>query len=102
MDICESPRLATFVGILHDSAMTFLTTAMRFRPEMMDHGNRDHRIMADAAREADVETASTCAGDHMNITMTAAKGLFGGSIPAGDAVMPAGVPGYSDVSSFSA
>jgi DNA-binding GntR family transcriptional regulator len=102
MDICESPRLATFVGILHDSAMTFLTTAMRFRPEMMDHGNRDHRIMANAAREGDVETATTCAGDHMNITMTAAKGLFGGSIPAGDAMMPAGVPGYSDVSSFSA
>lgn len=102
MDVCGRPRLATFVGILHDSAMTFLTTAMRFRPEMMDHGNRDHRIMANAAREGDVETASTCAGDHMNITMTAAKGLFGGSIPASDAMMPVGVPGYSDVSSFSA
>ena len=77
MDICDSPRLATFVGVLHDSAMTFLTTAMRFRPEMMEYGNRDHRIMADAARKSDVETATTCASDHMNITMTAAKGLFG-------------------------
>lgn len=87
MTICESPRLATFVGILHDSAMTFLTTAMRFRPEMMEYGNRDHRIMAKAAREGDMETATTCASDHMNITMTAAKGLFGGSAPLTEAAM---------------
>jgi DNA-binding GntR family transcriptional regulator len=77
MDICGSPRLASFVGILHDSAMSFLTTAMQFRPEMMEYGNRDHRTMATAARNGDVETATRCAGDHMNITMTAAKGLFG-------------------------
>ncbi|HSJ84478.1 MAG TPA: GntR family transcriptional regulator [Acidimicrobiia bacterium] len=87
MDICQSPRLAAFVGVLHDSAMTFLTTAMRFRPEMMDYGNRDHRIMANAAREGDMETATTCASDHMNITMTAAKGLFGGSAPVTEAAM---------------
>ena len=87
MDICESPRLATFVGILHDSAMTFLTTAMRFRPEMMGYGNRDHRIMAKAAREGDMERATTCASDHMNITMTAAKGLFGGSAQVTEAAM---------------
>jgi len=77
MDICGSPRLASFVSTLHDSAMSFLTTAMQFRPEMMDYGNRDHRTMARAARSGDVETAMKCAGDHMNITMTAAKGLFG-------------------------
>jgi len=79
MEICESPRLASFVGILHDSAMSFLTTAMQFRPEMMEHGNRDHRLMASSARAGDVETASRCAATHMNITMTAAKGLFGAS-----------------------
>jgi DNA-binding GntR family transcriptional regulator len=79
MEICGSPRLASFVGILHDSAMSFLTTAMQFRPEMMSNGNRDHRVMAQAARGSDVETASRCAATHMNITMTAAKGLFGAS-----------------------
>ena len=77
MSICGSPRLASFVSTLHDSAMSFLTTAMQFRPEMMDYGNRDHRTMARAARDGDVETAMKCAGDHMNITMTAAKGLLG-------------------------
>lgn len=79
MEICESPRLASFVAILHDSAMSFLTTAMQFRPEMLEEGNRDHRIMARAAREGDVETATRCAADHMNITMTAAKRLLGDS-----------------------
>lgn len=77
MNICESPRLSSFVATLHDSAMPFLTTAMQFRPEMMEHGNADHRIMADAARDGDIETAVKCAGDHMNITMSAARGLFG-------------------------
>jgi DNA-binding GntR family transcriptional regulator len=77
MEICGSPRLASFVGVLHDSAMSFLTTAMQFRPEMMEHGNQDHRIMAEAAREGDVDTSVKTAGDHMNITMTAAKGLIG-------------------------
>lgn len=77
MDICESPRLSSFVATLHDSAMPFLTTAMQFRPDMMERGNQDHRIMAQAARAGDVETATKCAGDHMNITMSAAKGLFG-------------------------
>lgn len=79
MEICNSPRLASFVGILHDSAMSFLTTAMQFRPEMREGGNQDHREMARAAREGDVEVASRCAANHMNITMTAAKGLFGAS-----------------------
>jgi hypothetical protein len=64
--------------------MSFLTTAMRFRPEMMEHGNTDHRIMANAARRDDVDTATKCAGDHMNITMTAARGLFGASSPLED------------------
>ncbi len=77
MDICGRPRLASFVAILHDTATTFLTMSMRFRPEMMEHGNRDHRIMANAARDGDVETASTCASDHMNITMTAVKSIVG-------------------------
>jgi DNA-binding GntR family transcriptional regulator len=82
MEICQSPRLASFVATLHDSAMSFLTTAMQFRPEMMEYGNRDHRTMAKAARDGDVETATKCAGDHMNITMTAAKRLFGpGAVP---------------------
>lgn len=76
MEICNSPKLASFVGVLHDSAMPFMRTAMPFRPEMMDHGNRDHRIMADAARDGDVDTAVKCASDHMNITMTAARGLM--------------------------
>lgn len=84
MEICGSPRLASFVGVLHDSAMSFLTTAMRFRPEMMEHGNIDHRAMADAARKGDIDTAAKTAGDHMNITMTAAKGLFGTSSPIED------------------
>ncbi|MBK5266106.1 MAG: GntR family transcriptional regulator [Acidimicrobiia bacterium] len=82
MEICGSPMLASFVGILHDSAMAFLTTAMRFRPEMTKHGNRDHRIMAEAARAGDIETATNCASGHMNITMTAARGLFDGPAPA--------------------
>ena len=77
MDICGSPRLSSFVATLHDSAMPFLTTAMQFIPDMMERGNQDHRIMAQAARVGDVETATKCAGDHMNITMSAAKGLFG-------------------------
>ena len=81
MEVCRSPRLASFVGVLHDSAMSFLTTAMRFRPEMREHGNTDHRIMANAARAGDIDTATRCAGDHMNITMTAAKGLLGTSSP---------------------
>lgn len=98
MDICGSPRLASFVGILHDSAMTFLTTAMRFRPEMMEHGNRDHRIMAQAAREGDIDTASTCASDHMNITMTAAKGLFGGSASLEARAAAYDLPDYSGAS----
>jgi DNA-binding GntR family transcriptional regulator len=101
MEICGRPRLASFVGVLHDSAMTFLTTAMRFRPEMMDHGNRDHRIMAKAAREGDAETASICAGDHMNITMTAAKGLFGRAAPIAATASPEGAPRYPELSSFS-
>lgn len=77
MDICESPRLASFVAILHDSAMSFLTTAMQFRPEMMENGNVDHRIMAKASRDHDIDVAAKCAGDHMNITMSAARRLFG-------------------------
>lgn len=83
MDICGRPRLASFVGILHDSATTFLTMSMRFRPEMMEHGNRDHRIMAEAARAGDVDTAATCASDHMNITMTAVKSILGEPGPRG-------------------
>jgi DNA-binding GntR family transcriptional regulator len=82
MDICGSPRLSAFVAALHDNAMPFLTTAMQFRPEMMERGNQDHRIMAQAARVGDVETATKCAGDHMNITMSAAKGALE-SPPAG-------------------
>lgn len=78
-ETCGSPRLASFVGILHDSAMAFLTTAMQFRPEMRERGNRDHRVMADAARTGDAEAATRCAATHMNITMSAAKGLFGDS-----------------------
>lgn len=94
MDICRSPRLASFVAILHDSAMSFLTTAMQFRPEMMEHGNRDHREMARAARAGDIETASRCAASHMNITMTAAKGLFGASATPNRALLSAfGEPG---------
>ena len=77
MGICESPRLSSFVATLHDSAMPFLATAMQFRPEMIAHGNADHRIMADASRIGDADTAAKCAGDHMNITMSAARGLFG-------------------------
>lgn len=37
----------------------------------------DHQTMAKASRGGDVETAMKCAGDHMNITMTAAKGMLG-------------------------
>lgn len=82
MEICGSPRLSSFVGVLHDSAMSFLTTAMQFRPEMMEEGNRDHRTMAEAAREGELEIATRCAVDHMNITMTAAKRLLGpGALP---------------------
>ena len=50
-----------------------------FRPEMRERGNYDHRLMAEAARSGDVEAATRCAASHMNITMSAAKGLFGDS-----------------------
>lgn len=82
MSNCGRPRLASFVGALHDTATTFLTTSMRFRPEMMEVGNNDHRIMADASREGDVAKAMSCARDHMNVTMTAVKGLFPGDPPS--------------------
>lgn len=101
MEICGSPRLASFVGVLHDSAMSFLTTAMRFRPEMMEHGNADHRTMANAAREGDIDIATKTAGDHMNITMTAAKGLFGSSAPMEDRFAAFNASDDSEASSLS-
>jgi DNA-binding GntR family transcriptional regulator len=81
MEICGRPRLASFVGILHDHATSFLTTTMRFRPEMMDAGNRDHRLLAASSRAGDIDTATACARDHMNVTMTAVRGLFPGEPP---------------------
>lgn len=82
MEKCGRPRLASFVGALHDTATTFLTTSMRFRPEMIEVGNEDHRILANAAREGDVARAMACSRDHMNVTMTAVKGLFPGDPPS--------------------
>lgn len=76
MDLCGKARLASILGSLHDSAVTFVTMTMRFRPEMMQAGNRDHRTIADAARRGDVGAAMACARDHMNITMTAVEDLL--------------------------
>jgi DNA-binding GntR family transcriptional regulator len=81
MNICDRPRLASFLGILHDNAATFLTMVMRFRPEMMEAGNHDHRTLASAARSGDVATAMSCARDHMNVTMTAVSSVFPGELP---------------------
>jgi len=80
MELCGRLKLAQFLGILHDSAVTFVAMAMGFRPEMMHAGNRDHRVMAAAARQGDVETAVACARDHMNTTMSAVKDLLPGTI----------------------
>ena len=83
MDLCGRPKFAQFLGILHDNAVTFVAMAMRFRPEMMQAGNRDHRIMASAARKGDIETAVACARDHMNVTMSAVEDLLPGDTPPG-------------------
>lgn len=82
MTRCGRPRLASFVGALHDTATTFLTTAMRFRPEMMEAGNADHRTISGASRAQDIPKAMECARDHMNVTMTAVKGLFPAEPPS--------------------
>lgn len=65
------PRLASIVGSLQDSASPFVAMAMRFRPDMMQEGNHDHRILLDAARRRDVDEAVQCTMDHMDITMKA-------------------------------
>jgi DNA-binding GntR family transcriptional regulator len=65
------PRMASIVGALHDSASPFVALALRFRKDLFDAGNRDHRLMADAARDKDVEAAVALTVDHMNITRSA-------------------------------
>jgi DNA-binding GntR family transcriptional regulator len=69
MEIAESPRLASMVGSLQDSAAPFLAMAIRFRPEMMKEGNEDHRTLVDAVRRRDVDAAVECIVDHMDVTM---------------------------------
>jgi DNA-binding GntR family transcriptional regulator len=71
METSGWPRLASIVGALHDSASPFVALALRFRHDLFDIGNRDHRALADAARTKDVNAAMANIVDHMNITRSA-------------------------------
>jgi len=73
------PRMASIVGALHDSASPFVALALRFRKDLFDAGNRDHRHLADAARDKDVEAAVALTVDHMNITRSALEHQVPGS-----------------------
>lgn len=79
MEATQWPRLASIVGALHDSAMPFVALAMRFRRDLYDVGNRDHRNLTEAARSHDVEAAVALTVDHMNITRTATEHHVPGS-----------------------
>jgi len=65
------PRLAGIVGALHDSACPMVALALRFREDLYEVGNRDHRALLEAARTGDVAGAVALTESHMNITRTA-------------------------------
>jgi len=81
MEATGWPRLATIVGALHDSANPFVALALRFRKDLYEAGNRDHRMLAAAARSKDVEAAVAYTTDHMNITRAAMEDHIPGGPP---------------------
>src|SRR5690606_1096283 len=76
-------RLASIVGALQDSASPFVVMAIRFRPDMIQEGNHDHRILVQAARDRNVEEAERCTVAHMDITVRALSERFGDSMDGG-------------------
>ena len=68
MEASGWPRLAGIVGALHDSACPMVALALRFRDDLYEVGNRDHRAILEAARTGDIEQAVALTEGHMNVT----------------------------------
>jgi DNA-binding GntR family transcriptional regulator len=71
MDSCGWSRLAATVRSMHEGASPYVTLTMRFRPELMDKGNDDHRQILEACERRDVAASVALMEAHMDITKTA-------------------------------
>lgn len=78
MDACGWPRLAATVRSLHAGASPYVALTMRFRPEFMEKGNKDHGQILDACVQRDVQTAVELMVAHMDITKIAVEEKLGG------------------------
>lgn len=81
MEACGWPRLAATVRSLHAGASPYVTMTMRFRPDMLEEGNRDHARLLTAFVRRDVRTAVELVVPHMDIVKSALGPAFAADGP---------------------
>jgi DNA-binding GntR family transcriptional regulator len=67
----QSPRLASFVKSVQDSAALYVAHAVHLDPGLIDKGNADHRGMLAALRDGDAEDAGDHLRRHLDTTLQA-------------------------------
>jgi DNA-binding GntR family transcriptional regulator len=67
----QSPRLATFVKSVQDSAALYVAHAVHLEPGRMRKGNADHRGLLAAVRAGDGELAAELLRRHLDTTLQA-------------------------------
>jgi DNA-binding GntR family transcriptional regulator len=67
----QSPRLATFVKSVQDSAALYVAHAVHLEPGRIRKGNADHRGLLAAVRAGDGDTAAELLRRHLDTTLQA-------------------------------
>jgi DNA-binding GntR family transcriptional regulator len=89
----QSPRLASFVKSVQDSAALYVAHAVHLDPGLMKKGNADHRDILAALRVGDGDGATEVLLRHLDTTLQAilaASGSAAASSREGVAASPAG------------